>query len=440
MLTRRPGSHPSLPFFLEWCWNTTHLVSYRRWSFQNRTLSSTMARKTTRHSPQPTNAQKLWVSCPRDKRWSVLDDIIGRSIKESRDAGERKGHRSETYMRTAIIKATEAGLMKMQGNMVRLRKEGLSIIQDVIQECQDDSLSPRAQRRAHMHCFKAKLKHIKRPLYADLYSDIQKFKVRYERERSLPSEPDDRMNMYFTEPEVESGMEVDSLAAGASSLPPSTPVKVIIQAHSYPTPESIPRVARLVSRWLPFKLLPSFGVHRFMDVDIPESPTQYCDVGTATNPVANENVDMASPHVNVSLAVPFHQSASIPSGDVNMDDDAGTSPRCSGCQQIEIDRLTEKIEEIMKEMTEIKDERDTLMAKLEESKVSIRARDSKIETLKTGLSKQQDLIRRLLKNNADRRRAEEDKRAAVQKELAEAMARQAVEVQCENDIEKLVCP
>ncbi len=81
--------------------------------------------------------------------------------------------------------------MKMEGNRVRLRKEGLSLqvlsaypgtlsltftlpyrIQDVIQECQDDSLSPRAQRRAHMHCFKAKLKHIKRPLYAEVCSFV----------------------------------------------------------------------------------------------------------------------------------------------------------------------------------------------------------------------------------------------------------------------------
>ncbi|KAG7444913.1 uncharacterized protein BT62DRAFT_198493 [Guyanagaster necrorhizus] len=65
----------------------------------------TMARKTTRRSPQPTNAQKPWVSCPRDKRWNIIDEIIGRSVKESIDAGERKGHRSETYMRAAVIKA-----------------------------------------------------------------------------------------------------------------------------------------------------------------------------------------------------------------------------------------------------------------------------------------------------------------------------------------------
>ncbi|KAK0501407.1 hypothetical protein EDD18DRAFT_1347493 [Armillaria luteobubalina] len=394
-----------------------------------------MARKTTRRSPQPTNAQ---------------------SFKESRDSGERKGHRSETYMRAAIIKATEAGLMAMQGNMIRLRKEGLSLqvlsaylgtlsltanlpsrIQDVIQECQDDSLSPRAQRRAHMHCFKAKLKHLKRPLYADLYS----FKLRHERERSLSSEPDDHMNMYFTEPEVER-CECPlflHIFRGSSRLLPSTPVKAIVQAHSYPTPESIPRVARLVSRWLPFKLLPSFGVRRFIDsdVDVPDFPTKYCDVGTATSPIANEeDVDMTSPHVNVTSAVPFHQSASPSSGDVNMDDDAGTSSRCAECQQvqadaIEIDRLKEKIEEITKEMTKIKEERRN-------QKEIIRVRDYKIETLKTGLSKQQDSIRLLLENNADRRRAEEDKRAAVQKELAEAMARQAVEVQCENDIKKLL--
>ncbi|KAK0238992.1 hypothetical protein EDD85DRAFT_828705 [Armillaria nabsnona] len=289
-----------------------------------------MARKTSRRSPQPTNAQKLWLSCPRDKRWNVIDDIIGRSVKESRDAGERKGHRSEIYMRAAVIKATEAGLMKMQGNMVRLRKEGLSLIQDVIQECQDDSLSPRAQRRAHMHCFKAKLKHIKRPLYAELYSDIQKYKARYKRERSLSSEPDDHMDLDSKEPDVESGMEVESVA-GSSRLLPSTPVKAIIHALSYPTPESIPRVARLVSRWMPFKLLPSFA-RRPMDIDVPESPTQYCDVATATSPIAvEEDVDMVSPHVNVassSLSVPSHQSASSSNGDIDMDDDAGTSPHC----------------------------------------------------------------------------------------------------------------
>ncbi|KAK0489041.1 hypothetical protein IW261DRAFT_1442936, partial [Armillaria novae-zelandiae] len=214
------------------------------------------------------------------------------------------------------------------------------------------------------------------------------------RERSLSSEPDDRMNLYFEEPEVErrefpsfphifqassllnSGMEVDSLAVGSSRGSPSTPVKAIIQAESYPTPESIPRVARLVSRWLPFKLLPSFGVRRFTDADIPEPPIQYCDVGTATSPIANEDVNMASPHINVASAVPFHQSASISSGDVNMDDGAGTSPHCAGCQQvqadaIEIDLLTEKIQEITKEMTKVKEERDALMAKLEESEESV---------------------------------------------------------------------
>ncbi|PBK72456.1 hypothetical protein ARMSODRAFT_759249 [Armillaria solidipes] len=351
-------------------------------------------------------------------------------------------------MRAAIIKATEAGLMRMQGNMVRLRKEGLSLIQDVIQECQNDSLSPRAQRRAHMHCFKAKLKHVKRPLYADLYSDIQKFKARYERKRSLSSEPDDRMDLDSKEPEVRSGMEVESVVASSRHLP-STPVKAIIRAYSYPTPESIPRVARLVSQWLPFKLIPSFA-RLSTGVDIPESPTQYCDVGTATSSsiAVEEDVDIVPPHVNVassSLSVPSHQSASSSSGDINMDDDAGTSPRCAGCQRaqadaLEIELLKEKVKEITEEMAKIKEERDTLTAKLEESENSIRSRDAKIETLKTGLSQRQDAIRLLLKNNADRRQAEEEKRAAVQKELAETMARQAVELQCENDVEKLVCP
>ncbi|KAK0189043.1 hypothetical protein F5146DRAFT_1057748, partial [Armillaria mellea] len=390
-----------------------------------------MARKTTRRSPQPTNAQKLWVSCPRDKRWNVIDDIIGRSIKESRDAGERKGHRSETYMRAAVIKATEAGLMKMQGNVVRLRKDGLSLMQDVIQECQDDTLSAGAQRRAHMHCFKAKLKHLKKPLYAELYSDVQKFKARYERERSLSSEPDDRMDLDSKELEVESGMEVESIA-GSSMLPLSTPVKAIIQAHSYPTPESIPRVARLVSQWLPFKLLPS--ARRSMDVDILEPPPQYCDVATSTSPIpVEEDVDMESQHVNVASSVPCHHSVSSSSGE------AGTLPGCVGCQQvqtdaIEIGELKEQIKEITETMAKIKEERNSLMAELEESEESIRARDSKIETLKTRLSKQQDSIQRLLENNADRRRAEEEKHAAVQKELAEAMARRAAELQFENDI------
>ncbi len=89
---------------------------------------------------------------------------------------------------------------------------------------------------------------------------------------------------------INSGMEVESVA-GSSRLLPSTPVKAIIHALSYPTPESIPRVARLVSRWMPFRLLPSFA-RRSMDVDIPKSPTQYCDVATATSPIAvEEDVD-----------------------------------------------------------------------------------------------------------------------------------------------------
>ena len=36
-----------------------------------------------------------------------------------------------------------------------------------------------------------------------LYSDMQKFKARYERERSLSSEPDDRMDLDSKELEVE---------------------------------------------------------------------------------------------------------------------------------------------------------------------------------------------------------------------------------------------
>ncbi|KAK0446834.1 hypothetical protein EV421DRAFT_227888 [Armillaria borealis] len=173
-------------------------------------------------------------------------------------------------------------------------------------------------------------------------------------------------------------MEVESVA-GSSRLPPSTPVKATIRAHSYPTPESIPRVARLVSRWLPFKLLPSFARHS-TDVDIPESPTQYCDVGTATSPIAvEEDIDMVPPHVNVaspSLSVPSHQSASSSSDDVNMDDNARTSPRCAGCQRaqadaLEIELLKEKVKEITEEMTKIKEERDTLAAKLEESEESV---------------------------------------------------------------------
>lgn len=172
-------------------------------------------------------------------------------------------------------------------------------------------------------------------------------------------------------------MEVESVS-GSSRLPPSTPVKAIVRAHSYPTPESIPRVARLVSQWLPFKLLSSFA-RRSTDVDIPESPTQYCDVGTATSSIAVEDIDMVPPPVNVassSLSVPSHQSASSSSDDVNMDDDAGTSPRCAGCQRaqadaLEIELLKEKVKEITEEMTKIKEERDTLTAKLEESEESV---------------------------------------------------------------------
>ncbi|KAK0467142.1 uncharacterized protein EV420DRAFT_1507455 [Desarmillaria tabescens] len=345
-----------------------------------------MARKTTRRSFQPTNAQKLWVSCPRDKRWNLIDDIIGRSIKESRDAGERKGHRSETYMRAAVIKGTETGLMKMHGNMVRLRKAGLNLIQDVIQECQDDSLSPVAQRRAHMHCFKTKLKRVKRPLYAELYSDLQKFKARYERERSLSTEPDDRMVLDSKEPGVESGMNVEPIAS-SSRLPPSTPTKMIIPAHSYPTPESIPRVGHLASRL--FALLPSSFLHRSsMDIDIPESPIhaprQYCNVAIATSPIVlEEDIDMVPPHLNVassSLSFISHQSASSSNGDINMEDGAGTSPRCAGCEQVqkqldaaqlEIEYLKEKVEEITEEMNKIDDERKELITQLEESEEKV---------------------------------------------------------------------
>lgn len=141
---------------------------------------------------------------------------------------------------------------------------------------------------------------IERPLYTDLLdSDLQRFKARYERERSLSPEPEDHMDLDSKEPEAESGMETESIV-GPFRFLPSTPAKMVIRAHSYPTPESIPRVGRLASRLLP--LTPtSFPPRCFMDTDILESPThmprQYRIVAITTSPIAvEEDVDMVLLH------------------------------------------------------------------------------------------------------------------------------------------------